>query len=117
MSLGQIAKLIDSEKGKDCLTYGEVNDMIPHDVHSFAVLDDLLVTLSAQGINLLEGQPKLPSALEKGLENEGVDSNEVQLDLTLGTFEKTDDLVRIYLRQMGAVPLLTPGGSENCQSH
>jgi RNA polymerase primary sigma factor len=59
---------------------------------------------------VLEGQPKLPSALEKGLENEGEGSDEAQLDLTLGTFEKTDHLVRIYLRQMGAVPLLTRQG-------
>jgi RNA polymerase primary sigma factor len=58
-----------------------------------------------QGIEVLERQPKLPSALEKELEGEA--SDEVQLDLTLGTFEKTGDLVRIYLRQMGTVPLLT----------
>ena len=36
--------------------------------------------------------------------------DEVKLDLTLGTFAKTDDLVRIYLRQMGVVPLLTRQG-------
>jgi RNA polymerase primary sigma factor len=41
------------------------------------------------------------------LENEVEGSDEVEPDLTLGSFVKTDDLVRIYLRQMGAVPLLT----------
>jgi RNA polymerase primary sigma factor len=109
LALGDIAKLIDSEKRKDCLTYGEVNDLIPP-VNSSEVLDDLFATFGTQGIDVLEGQPNLPSALEKGLENEVEASNEVELDLTLGTFEKTDDLVRIYLRQMGAVPLLTREG-------
>jgi RNA polymerase primary sigma factor len=103
LALGDIAKLIDSGKGKGYLTYGEVNDPIPQDVNSSEVLGDLLATIGTQGIDVLGGQPKLPSALEKGLENEG---DEVELDLALGTSEKTDDPVRIYLREMGAVPLL-----------
>jgi RNA polymerase primary sigma factor len=110
LALGDIATLIDSGKEKDYLTDGKVNELIPHDVNSSEVLDDRLATIGTQGVDVLEGQPKLPSALEKGLENEGEGSDEVQPDLTLGTFEKTDDLVRIYLRQMGAVPLLTRQG-------
>jgi RNA polymerase primary sigma factor len=50
------------------------------------------------------------SALEKGLENEGEASDEVELDLTPGALEKTNDPVRTYLREMGAVPLLTCEG-------
>ena len=110
LALGDIAKLIDSGKEKGYLTFGEVNDLIPRDVNSPETLDDLLATIGTQGINVLEDQPKLPSALEKGLENEGEASDEVQLDLTLGTIEKTDDPVRIYLREMGAVPLLNREG-------
>ncbi len=92
------------------LAYGEVNDLIPHDVDSPEVLDDLLATIGTQGIEVLEGQPKLPSACEKGLENEVDASDEVQLDLTPGVLEKTNDPVRIYLRAMGATPLLTRKG-------
>ena len=88
MALGDIAKLIDSEKGKGYLTCGEVNDLIPHDVNSSEVLDDLLAAFGTQGIDVLEGQPKLPSALEKGLENEREASDKVQLDLTLGTLKR-----------------------------
>ncbi len=110
MALGDIAKLIDSGKGKGYLTYGGVNGLIPHEVNSSEVLDDLLTTIGTQGIDVFEDQPKLPSALEKGFENEEEASNEVELDLTLGTFEKTDDPVRIYLREMGAVPLLNREG-------
>ena len=110
MALGDIAKLIDSGKENGYLTHGEVNDLIPHDVNSPDALDDLLATIGTQGINVLEDQPKLPSAFEKGLENEGEAGDEVQVDLTLGTIEKTDDPVRIYLREMGAVPLLNREG-------
>lgn len=43
---------------------------------------NLLAHIGTQGMDVLEGQPKLPSALEKGLENEVEASNEVELDLT-----------------------------------
>ena len=109
MALGDIAKLIDSGKEKAYLTYNEVNDLIPHDVHSPEDLDDLLTTIGTRGIDVLEGRPK-PLALEKGLENEVEASDEVELDLTPGVLEKTNDPVRIYLREMGAVPLLTREG-------
>jgi RNA polymerase primary sigma factor len=110
LALGDITKLIDSGKEKGYLTYGEVNDLIPQEVNSPEVLDDLLATIGTQGIDVLEGQPKLPSAFDKGLENEAEASDEVDLDPKLGTFEKTDDPVRIYLREMGAVPLLNREG-------
>ena len=110
MALGDIAKLIDSGKEQAYLTYGEVNDLIPHDVNSSEVVDDRLATFGPQGIEVLAGQPKLPSALEKGLENEAEAGDEVQLGLTPNALEKTNDPVRIYLRQMGAVPLLTRQG-------
>jgi RNA polymerase primary sigma factor len=71
LALGDIAKLIDSGREKGCLTYGEVNYLIPHDVNSSEVMNDLFATFGTQRIEVLEGQPKLPSALEKGLENEG----------------------------------------------
>jgi RNA polymerase primary sigma factor len=68
----------------------------------------LLATIGTHGIDVLEGQPKLPtSALKNKLENEVEAGDEIELDLTLAAFEKTNDPVRIYLRKMGAVPLLT----------
>jgi RNA polymerase primary sigma factor len=76
-----IKKLIDAGKEKGYLTYDQVNDLIPHDVHSPEDLDDLLTTIGTQGIDVLEG-PKLPSAaLDKEDEELGED---VELDLTPG---------------------------------
>ncbi|HEY8671948.1 MAG TPA: RNA polymerase sigma factor RpoD [Terriglobales bacterium] len=102
-----VKKLIDTGKEKGYLTYDQVNDLIPHDVHSPEDLDDLLTTIGTQGIDVLEG-PKLPSTtLDKEEEEIGED---VELDLTPGALEKTNDPVRMYLREMGTVPLLTREG-------
>ncbi|HXZ41175.1 MAG TPA: RNA polymerase sigma factor RpoD [Terriglobales bacterium] len=104
-----IKKLIDTGKEKGYLTYDQVNDLIPHDVHSPEDLDDLLTTIGTQGIDVLEG-PKLPSAaLDKKFDEEEL-GEDVELDLTPGALEKTNDPVRMYLREMGTVPLLTREG-------
>ncbi len=107
-----IKKLIDTGKEKGYLTYSEVNDLIPHDVHSPDDLDDLLTTIGTQGIDVLEGPGKLPSAavLEKRYDEIEAGEEEMELDLTPGALEKTNDPVRMYLREMGTVPLLTREG-------
>ena len=111
MALDDIKTLIDAGKEKGYLTYNEVNDLIPHDVHSPESLDDLLTTIGTHGIEVVEGQFKLPtSAFKNKLESEVEASDEVELDLTLTALEKTNDPVRIYLRKMGTVPLLTRQG-------
>jgi RNA polymerase primary sigma factor len=105
-----IKKLIETGKEKGYLTYDQVNDLIPQDVQSPEDLDDLLTTIGTQGIDVLEG-PKLPSsaALDKKFDDEEA-GEDVELDLTPGTLEKTNDPVRMYLREMGTVPLLTREG-------
>ncbi len=98
MALDDIKNLIDAGKEKGYLTYNEVNNLIPHDVHSPESLDDLLTTIGTHGIDVLEGQPKLPTSfLKNKLENEVEASDEVELDLTLTALEKSTDPVRIYL--------------------
>ncbi len=106
-----IKKLIDAGKEKGYLTYSEVNDLIPADVHSPDDLDDLLTTIGTQGIDVLEGHPKMPSSdLERKFEHDIEAGEEVELDLSPGALEKTNDPVRMYLREMGTVPLLTREG-------
>ena len=104
----EIKKLIDTGKEKGYLTYDQVNDLIPQDVQSPEDLDDLLTTIGTQGIDVLEG-PKTASALDKKFDDEEV-GEDVELDLTPGALEKTNDPVRMYLREMGTVPLLTREG-------
>ena len=111
MALDALEKLIEAGKEKGCLTYNEVNALIPRDAHPPEDLDDLFTTIGTQGIDMLEGQPKLPSsALEQQFEKEVGAREDIELDPTPGAFEKTDDPVRIYLREMGMVPLLTRQG-------
>ncbi|MGH9566469.1 MAG: RNA polymerase sigma factor region1.1 domain-containing protein, partial [Candidatus Angelobacter sp.] len=102
-----IKKLIDVGKEKGYLTYDQVNDLIPGDVHSPDDLDDLLTTIGTQGIDVLDGAKGLPSEQKFDELEEGED---VELDLTPGALEKTNDPVRMYLREMGTVPLLTREG-------
>ena len=102
----EIQSLIDVGKDKGYLTYGDVNDMLPDEMGSSPEdLDDLITTIGTQGIDLLDG-PKFGGDKDFDLE-EGED---VELDLTPGTLEKTNDPVRMYLREMGTVPLLTREG-------
>jgi RNA polymerase primary sigma factor len=101
----EIEGLIEVGKEKGYLTYGDVNDMLPEEIGSADDLDDLITTIGTQGIDLLDG-PKFGGDKDFELE-EGED---VELDLTPGTLEKTNDPVRMYLREMGTVPLLTREG-------
>ncbi|MGA2250299.1 RNA polymerase sigma factor RpoD [Terracidiphilus sp.] len=102
----EIHSLIDAGKEKGYLTYGDVNEMMPDEMATSPEdIDDLITTIGTQGIDLLDG-PKFGTDKDFDLE-EGED---VELDLTPGTLEKTNDPVRMYLREMGTVPLLTREG-------
>ena len=105
-----IDKLIDTGKEKGYLTYGEVNDLLPGDITTPDDLDDLLTTINTQGIDVLSGESKFGGDRDKYEPEAGEESDDVELDLSPGTLEKTNDPVRMYLREMGTVPLLTREG-------
>ncbi|HEY0264370.1 MAG TPA: RNA polymerase sigma factor RpoD [Granulicella sp.] len=102
-----IDKLIDTGKEKGYLTYGEVNDLLPGDITTPDDLDDLLTTINTQGIEL-GSESRMDR--DKYEPEAGEESDDVELDLSPGTLEKTNDPVRMYLREMGTVPLLTREG-------
>jgi len=88
-----------------------VNDLIPNHVRSPEDLDDVLATIGTLGIDVLERQPKLPSSvLTRKFEEEVEPGEDLGLDLARGAVEQTDDPIRIYLHEMGVVPLLTREG-------
>jgi RNA polymerase primary sigma factor len=104
----EIEGIIEVGKEKGYLTYGEVNDILPEEIGSSPNdLDDLITTIGTHGIDLLDS-PKFPG--DKEFEHEHEEGEDVELDLTPGTLEKTNDPVRMYLREMGTVPLLTREG-------
>ncbi|MEN6533398.1 MAG: RNA polymerase sigma factor RpoD [Bryobacteraceae bacterium] len=101
---GQLQRLMDAGKGKGFVLYDEVNELLPSDMAGGAELDQILADLDSAGIEILE-EPKLD--FEKKIE-EGEELAE--LDLATELSEKTNDPVRMYLREMGTVPLLTREG-------
>jgi RNA polymerase primary sigma factor len=86
----------------------EVNDPIPHVVDSEQEVDDLLTTLRTQGMDVVEGpDPLTDTAREERLEETLED---IDLNPSPGAPEADSDPVRVYLREMGASPLLTREG-------
>ena len=99
--------IVEVGKEKGYLTFGEVNDLLPGDITSPDDLDDLLTTINTQGIELGGDERRDRDKYEP---EAGEESEDVELDLSPGTLEKTNDPVRMYLREMGTVPLLTREG-------
>ncbi len=99
--------IVEVGKEKGYLTFGEVNDLLPGEITSPDDLDDLLTTINTQGIELGDREGRDRDKYEPEAGEEGDD---VELDLSPGTLEKTNDPVRMYLREMGTVPLLTREG-------
>jgi len=90
--------------GKTDIADDEVNDLLPQDTQSPQDVDDLLGSIGTRGLEVVE-EPHSPySALERRTAH---DSEEVELDLTPGAPDSASDPVRVYLREMGASPLLT----------
>ncbi len=106
----QVSKLMSMGKEKGYLLYDELNDLLPSDVHTAEDLDDMLSMFENAGIEVLESpKVKMGDKLE-GDELKTEEGEEVDLDLTPGGLDKTNDPVRMYLREMGTVPLLTREG-------
>src|ERR1039457_6072790 len=105
-------------KERGYLLYDEVNDILPPEVHSSEEIDDLLSTFERNGIDVYEDLSSAKAALAAADSSESPEvvvkdepaSEDGELDLTPGTLEKTNDPVRMYLREMGTVPLLTREG-------
>jgi RNA polymerase primary sigma factor len=96
------------EEDKGYLTTSEVSGFIGADVSSTDELDDLVMTLDSEGIDLQEGD--LPSQRRRRTGFGIDDQEELDTSLAPGVLDKTSDPVRLYLREMGTVPLLTRQG-------
>ena len=104
----EVRQLIAIGKEKGYLSYDEVNDLLPAEVTSSDELDDLFTTFGNAGIEIVESEQKYREDKTRDPRSGGAD--EPSLDLTPGTLDKTNDPVRMYLREMGTVPLLTREG-------
>jgi RNA polymerase primary sigma factor len=96
-----VDQLIQVGKEKGYVLYDEVSEVLPNELDGGADLDEILAGLDGEGIELLES-PKTDK------QDEPEDAIDLDLPTRLG--EKTSDPVRVYLREMGSVPLLTREG-------
>src|SRR5687768_1639354 len=109
----EIVALLDQGKAKGYLTYEELNTAAPELAPSPEMMDRILMVLDMNGVEIVDGsvgdvrERAAARARGEGLESESVGNKKPSaLDLPITT-EKIDDPVRMYLTQMGEIPLLT----------
>jgi RNA polymerase primary sigma factor len=100
---GGLQRLVQIGKEKGFVLYDEVSEVLPGDLEGGAELDDVLAGLDVAGIEILEEAKDFEKKLEETEEP-------LDLELPAGVGEKVNDPVRLYLREMGTVPLLTRDG-------
>ncbi len=110
MSQADVKKMIARAKARGYITYDELNRVLPSDQYSSEQIEDVMSLLSEMGVNVVEsddegdgeGEAAAP-AKEAGREVVVVSSSTAEVD-------RTDDPVRMYLREMGTVELLSREG-------
>jgi RNA polymerase primary sigma factor len=100
---GGLQGLVQMGKQKGFVLYDEVSEVLPGDLEGGAELDDVLASLDGAGIEILEDAKDFEKKLEESEEP-------LDLELPAGVGDKVNDPVRMYLREMGTVPLLTREG-------
>ena len=105
-----VRELINLGKEKGYLLYDEVNDVLPDDITSSEDLDSIFYLFGDAGIEVIDSEQQLEGAEKKAHAKEGLGEEEQDLELSAETLDKTNDPVRMYLREMGTVPLLTRDG-------
>jgi RNA polymerase primary sigma factor len=103
----EVRQLIAVGKEKGYLLYDEVNEMLPSEITSSEDLDDLFNAFGSAGIEVVDSDKAYRA--DKDFDRDGSEDGP-ELDLTPGALDKTNDPVRMYLREMGTVPLLTREG-------
>jgi RNA polymerase primary sigma factor len=114
--LEELDRLISMGKQKGFLTYDEVNDALPSDIVSLDQLDDIMMMFGAMDIEVVDSAKagRLPSEVGRERQQPAADDDDdgpaEPIDLTPGPVGRTEDPVRLYLREMGRVALLTREG-------
>ena len=111
-----VKKLIARGKKRGYLTYDELNAALPQDQMSSEQIEDIMSAISDMGINIVESDEDVQEEAEQETDDEvdvsagtGSVSNPA-VEKKKETVDRTDDPVRMYLREMGAVELLSREG-------
>ncbi len=111
-NMNDMKQLIDIGKEKGFLTFDEVNDMLPPDLATDQI-DDVMGVFGEMEIEIVDSAqkvkiPKIKIDIEEGEEEAEAESDEIEFEP--GAIGRTSDPVRMYLREMGSVSLLTREG-------
>jgi RNA polymerase primary sigma factor len=111
----EVEKLLEVGKEKEYLTYDDINRLLPPDLNSADDIEAILDVIGAEGISISDSDEKFIEVASVVVGNgngklEDAIEEELDLDLTPGVLDKTNDPVRLYLREMAIVPLLTRDG-------
>jgi len=105
-------RLVALGRRKKFLSFDELNREIPNKMMSPDDIEDVLTRLEGANISVADTDAQLlEQAATLALDDdEPIDEDDLDLDLSAGTLDKSNDPVRLYLREMGIVPLLTRAG-------
>ncbi len=107
----EVKKLIDLGKEKGYLTYDEVNDMLPADIVSPDQIDDVMSLFGEMDIEVVDANQRVSLAGQaEELAEEEEEEKEIEVEVDGDMAGKTGDPVRMYLREMGTVSLLSREG-------
>jgi len=110
-SMDEVQQLIDLGKEKGYLTYDEVNDILPPDMVSSDQLDDVMSMFGEMDIEVVDTEQKVSLPKDQDMDQEiGGEEEEEESEFEAGVLGRTSDPVRMYLREMGQVSLLTREG-------
>jgi RNA polymerase primary sigma factor len=102
----EVEQMINMEGEKGFLTFDEGRDLPPNDIVSSDQIDDVLMMFDEMDIDVVDDLQGLKVEEEKAVEKEEEEGDELEVE----TFGRATDPVRMYLREMGSVSLLTREG-------
>ena len=113
----QVKKLIARAKKRGYITYDELNEALPQDQMSSEQIEDIMSAISEMGVNVVERDEDADEdeeeevAIDDDGDSAGISSPSITVpEKKKETIDRTDDPVRMYLREMGAVELLSREG-------
>ncbi|WP_017672550.1 RNA polymerase sigma factor RpoD [Blastomonas sp. AAP53] len=108
-----VKKLLSRAKKRGYITYDELNEALPQDQMSSEQIEDVMSAISEMGVNIVEndeeGGEEQPAA-DDDTPDDGSEQLNISPEKKKETMDRTDDPVRMYLREMGAVELLSREG-------
>ncbi|MCP5076137.1 MAG: RNA polymerase sigma factor RpoD [Rhodobacteraceae bacterium] len=110
MSQAAVKKMMGTARARGYITYDELNQVLPPDQVSSEQIEDVMSMLSDMGVNIIEAE-EVEDDSSKDLTVVDTDAKQLALAETgKETLDRTDDPVRMYLREMGSVELLSREG-------